>query len=278
MEEETARRIVSKETRKKMSEARRGKHLSEEHKRNIGKAQRGEKSSRWGVAHTPEALQKISNASKGKNNPMYGKKHSDETRKKISEKAMGRICSEETRRKRSKAMKGRKRPPFSEEWKRHISEVRKGKALSEEHKRKISEGGKGKVTSDETKKKQSESKKGIPRSEEMKRKITGENNWNWKGGISSENDKIRGSIEYRLWREAVFARDSYTCQKTGIKGGRIEAHHIYNFADYPELRTSIKNGITLSEKEHKEFHKKYGKVNNTREQLDEFLSDNKIVI
>ena len=31
------------------------------------------------------------------------------------------------------------------------------------------------------------------------------------------------------------------------------------------------NGITLSEKTHKEFHKKYCKKNNTREQLDEFI-------
>ena len=80
----------------------------------------------------------------------------------------------------------------------------------------------------------------------------------WKGGISKQNEKMRKGIEFRLWREAVFARDNFTCQKYGIKGGELHPHHIQNFAQYPELRFAIDNGITLSEKAHKEFHKKYG--------------------
>lgn len=100
-----------------------------------------------------------------------------------------------------------------------------------------------------------------------------EKHWNWKGGITPENKKIRNSIEIRLWREAVFARDNWTCQKYGIRGERIIAHHIQNFAQFPELRFAIDNGITLSEKSHKEFHKKYGNKNNTKEQLMEFLTN-----
>ena len=93
----------------------------------------------------------------------------------------------------------------------------------------------------------------------------------WKGGITSINAKIRSSIEFSLWREAVFARDNWTCQKYGTKGGKLHPHHIKNFAQYPKLRFVIDNGITLSEKAHKKFHKKYGKKNNTREQLEKFL-------
>jgi len=37
-------------------------------------------------------------------------------------------------------------------------------------------------------------------------------------------------------------------------------------------RTSIDNGITLSKEVHKEFHKRYGIKNNTREQLEEFIN------
>lgn len=92
-----------------------------------------------------------------------------------------------------------------------------------------------------------------------------------KGGITPENYAIRHSIEMRLWRESVFSRDNYTCQKTGIKGGYIVAHHIKNFSQFPELRTSIENGITLSKQAHQDFHKKYGNQNNTPEQLKEFL-------
>lgn len=102
-------------------------------------------------------------------------------------------------------------------------------------------------------------------------KLSGENSPRWKGGVTSENRKIRKGIEFRLWREAVFARDNWTDQKTGIKGGKLHPHHILNFAQYPELRFAIDNGITLSEKSHREFHKKYGIKNNTREQLEEFL-------
>jgi len=70
--------------------------------------------------------------------------------------------------------------------------------------------------------------------------------------------------------------NGYTCQKIGIKGGHLVAHHIQNFAQFPELRFAIDNGITLSKQAHNEFHKRYGRKNNNREQLDEFLGDLKI--
>ena len=67
----------------------------------------------------------------------------------------------------------------------------------------------------------------------------------WKGGITSINAKIRNSIEYRLWREAVYRRDNYTCQDCHKRGGRLNADHIKPFALYPELRFEIENGRTL---------------------------------
>ena len=57
---------------------------------------------------------------------------------------------------------------------------------------------------------------------------------NWKGGISLENKVIRKGIEFRLWRESVFARDNWTCQKCTVKGGRLHPHHILNFSKYVE--------------------------------------------
>lgn len=101
--------------------------------------------------------------------------------------------------------------------------------------------------------------------------IAGRNHYLWTG-TRPETMRIRSSIENRLWRESIFARDNWTCQKYGIKGGKLHAHHIKNFAVFPELRLSIDNGITLSKKAHNKFHKIYGNRNNTPQQLDEFLS------
>lgn len=67
----------------------------------------------------------------------------------------------------------------------------------------------------------------------------------WKGGIYKENLAIRNTIEYRLWREAVFARDNFTCQHCQVRGGKLNADHIKAFSKYPELRFAIDNGQTL---------------------------------
>lgn len=72
----------------------------------------------------------------------------------------------------------------------------------------------------------------------------GEKNPRWKGGVTPKNHKIRTSFEYKLWREAVFKRDNWTCIWCGIKG-RIQADHIKPFATFPELRFAIDNGRTL---------------------------------
>ena len=121
--------------------------------------------------------------------------------------------------------------------------------------------------------------KGKKMSEEQKEKLskiktgkTGILSNAWKGGLTSKNTLIRSSLEGKLWKKSVFTRDNFTCQKTGQRGGKLEAHHINNFSEFVELRFAIDNGITLSESAHKEFHKIYGKKNNTKAQIDEFLS------
>lgn len=82
------------------------------------------------------------------------------------------------------------------------------------------------------------------KSEEFKTRFSGENNFNWKGGVTPLNQKIRKSLRYKKWRNAVFARDGYKCIWCGRKGD-INADHIKPFAYFPELRFDITNGRTL---------------------------------
>ncbi len=50
-------------------------------------------------------------------------------------------------------------------------------------------------------------------SKRMKKVIMkGKNHHNWKGGLTTINQKIRHSEEYKLWRLAVFKRDKYNCR------------------------------------------------------------------
>ena len=151
----------SEETKRKMSDIHKGKTLSEEHKIKLSKANKGR-------TRSEETKRKIGEGHKGKT-------LSEETKTKISEAKKGKIPSEETIRKLSEANKGK---THSEETKTKMSEIKKGennpfygKSHSEETKRKLSEAHKGKCCgknhhfygkspSEETRKKQSEVKKG----------------------------------------------------------------------------------------------------------------------
>ncbi len=191
--------------------------------------------------------------------------------KKLKDSHYGYIISKETKRKMSESKKGEKNYWFGKhhtiKTKKKLSEINREKIISEEIKKKISETAKENGTGKWMKGKYPSKKTRI----KMSKAQTGKKNHNWKNGITPINAKIRMNLDFKIWRETVFKRDNYTCQKTKIVGEKLHPHHIQNFAEYPELRFKISNGITLSEKAHQEFHKIYGTKNNTKEQLEEFL-------
>ena len=86
----------------------------------------------------------------------------------------------------------------------------------------------------------------------------GEKHWNWQGGKTDKKHKFRNSPEYKEWRRKVFKRDNWTCQDCGYKGKFINAHHIKNIDDYPELALDVDNGLTLCDKCHKKRHPNIG--------------------
>ena len=183
---------------------------------------------------------------------------------------LGKHCSEEAKRKMSEAKK--KNPSkywlgkhLPEEMRKQISENLIGRTdiFTQEVREKLSKAHKGRIVTEETKSKISgvlkgnTHAKGKKHSEEAKHKIgkanKGENNGNWKGGISPINKRIRKSIEFRLWREAVFARDNWVCQICGQRRSNLHPHHLKKFTDYPELRFIVDNGMTLCEFCHKTY-------------------------
>lgn len=151
-------------------------------------------------------------------------------------------------------LRGQKRKPFSDEWKKNISlsqigKPRPGSGFKKGHKTNL-----GKKWTEESRKKLSETRKGMKLSQETRakmsaaarKKVESGNHHLWQGGITPINVKIRHSFEYKLWREAVFKRDKYTCIWCGDnKGGNLNADHIKPFAYFPELRFAIDNGRTL---------------------------------
>jgi hypothetical protein len=130
----------------------------------------------------------------------------------------------------------------------------KGKTHTEEARRKMSEAKKGKKlrlgkkhTLDTRKKISIVTRERTPR---------GENAFGYIDGKGVERHGVRQSDQYKRWRYDVYLRDNFTCQKCGdSSGGNLNAHHIKPFANYPELRFDVFNGITLCKSCHMSEHR-----------------------
>ncbi len=197
-----------------------------------------------------------------------GKKgiYSKETLEKISASSKKRIASSETRQKLSMARKGYKHSEATKNKMRQHIPWNKGIKNTDEYKQKMSEACKGYIPTKETIEKLRIASTGKKHTAETKLKISkihkgktytieqriamskarkGEKCNLWKGGITTKNNKIRSSLDMRIWRQEIFKRDNYTCTICNCSKAFLHADHIKPFAKYPELRFDITNGRTL---------------------------------
>jgi len=103
-------------------------------------------------------------------------------------------------------------------------------------------------------------------------KLSGENGSNWNPNLTDEERKIKRAYpEYREWVKSIFEKDDYTCQKCGVRGSKLNAHHKDSYHWCKERRLDINNGVTLCEICHKEFHSIYGRHDNTEQQYNDWI-------
>lgn len=130
---------------------------------------------------------------------------------------------------------------------------------------------------------------------------SGSNHPNYNGGNSKVIEALRNCVD--SWRKQIMELYEFRCPLSGDTEN-LEVHHLQSFqdvmaicsekcnvpifkrineySDYNDfvlLKETLVNyhnddlGILISAKIHSDFHKKYGKENNTREQFDEYLNE-----
>lgn len=129
-------------------------------------------------------------------------------------------------------------------------------------------------------------------------KTSGENHWNWKGGITKLNDYLRNKID--LWKNKSLYYSGYKCVITG-KSVELVVHHIVSFntivsevlknlnlpiyetiesytsdelnkieIECVKIHQKYGLGVCLHKEVHNLFHRLYGKGDNTEAQFEEF--------
>lgn len=77
----------------------------------------------------------------------------------------------------------------------------------------------------------------------------GEDHPNWK----EETRRKQRRGKHGSWSRAVISRDNATCQMCGATE-QLQAHHICSYADYPDKRWDVSNGLTVCFSCHLKIH------------------------
>ena len=111
--------------------------------------------------------------------------------------------------------------------------------------------------------------------EEYRTNHSGENHWNYNSDLTEEEREERASdrrnnSNFKRWSKKVKEQANYICDCCGKQGYNLHSHHLNGWNKFKEQRYDLENGVCLCESCHKEFHKLYGKGDNTKEQYIEF--------
>lgn len=114
--------------------------------------------------------------------------------------------------------------------------------------------------------------------EEYRKTHSGENHKWFNSELTEEERKLMKegrqiNSEYRLWAYKIKERDNFTCDCCNKRGCSLHSHHLNGWNKFKEQRYDLENGICLCEQCHKEFHNKYGRGNNTKQQYIEFKNN-----
>lgn len=164
---------------------------------------------------------------------------------------------------------------MSPEIRKKISDKLKGIKKPQETIAKMKLAQKGRICTEQQKLRQSISMSGRKYTEERLKKckdrfVIKENHPNWKGGITPLYLQIRHHFKMRQWISDCFHRDDFTCQECGVRGNKLNCHHIKHFSEIIcewNIKTleealvcdelwDLNNGVTLCRDCHNLIHKK----------------------
>lgn len=131
-------------------------------------------------------------------------------------------------------------------------------------------------------------------------RTSGENHWNWQGGITDIKNHLRNCVSLKMWKEDSLKYWQYRCIISNSQKN-LEIHHIVSFntllkmvfeqtniqikenlIDYTEEELNILErkllqlhyyygfGVPIRKDLHKKFHSIYGYGDNTKTQLQDF--------
>lgn len=155
--------------------------------------------------------------------------------------------------------KGWKMPPRTVEHRRNLGIANKGKKRTQEFKDRVGDffrgrpsprkgvpllARRGKLHSEETKRHLSNYWKGKRKGQEHPRWVDNRN-------LLAKASEKRNDTSHHEWARNVKMRDKWKCKIENKNcSGRLEAHHILTWREFPELRYQLNNGITLCHAHH----------------------------